>query len=795
MGGRTAAVALLLGLLLFVTKFGGLWQRSWHQIAPGASSTSIPTRRSIAVLGFKNLSGRDDEAWISTALAEMLSSQLASGQQLRVIPGENIARMKLDLSLPAADAYARDTLTKIRNHSSVDMVVLGSYLAVGRDSGGRIRIDLQLQDTLAGETVAVVSQDGKESELANLISRGGASLRQKLGVDSVSLSDARHVDSSFSSNAEAARLYAEGLSKLETYDALGARSLLEKAIAADPSHALPHSALAESWSALGYDLKAQQEAKKAFELSEGLPRADRLSVEGRYRELTREFPAAIEIYRTLQTFFPDDLEYALRLASAQLKADRAKDALQAVARMRSLPEPLSSDPRIDLMEAHVGEALSDFRRVQRVAKTAATKGRLRGSRLVVAQAKEREGLAWGELGDSDKAVQTLSEARALFAEGGNPRDSALALLDLGDIWFYKGDFVRARGSYEEALRGFRQTGAQQKIALTLSRMGSLFYEQGRMEDAKQAHEEAVRLDRALGNGIARDLSNLANVLDAMGDLSHGIQNRQQAAQSFREDGDKNDEAIALTNLGGTLLKTGRIRDATQTVTQAMAIQKEVGHKRGLGFSLFYMAQILLAQDRLPEARATAEQDLALRKELHDEAHLPENQMQLAEIALEQGEAAEAEQLALAAATSFDQQRVPDLGAQAYADLARILLHQGKLNEAKANAHRARDLSRKGGDITARFDATLASAAVDAASSKTSYAIQSLEGLRDETRRRGFVNYELETRLRLGELELQSNKKSAGRLRLKQLSRDAQSKSFRLIARKANVALGKLSSNL
>ena len=182
-----------------------------------------------------------------------------------------------------------------------------------------------------------------------------------------------------------------------------------------------------------------------------------------------------------------------------------------------------------------------------------------------------------------------------------------------------------------------------------------------MEDAKQAHEEAVRLDRALGNGIARDLSNLANVLDAMGDLSHGIQNRQQAAQSFREDGDKNDEAIALTNLGGTLLKTGRIRDATQTVTQAMAIQKEVGHKRGLGFSLFYMAQILLAQDRLPEARATAEQDLALRKELHDEAHLPENQMQLAEIALEQGEAAEAEQLALAAATSFDQQRVPDLG--------------------------------------------------------------------------------------------------------------------------------------
>jgi len=33
---------------------------------------------------------------------------------------------------------------------------------------------------------------------------------------------------------------------------------------------------------------------------------------------------------------------------------------------------------------------------------------------VVAQAKEREGWAWGELGDSDKAAAMLSEARNLF---------------------------------------------------------------------------------------------------------------------------------------------------------------------------------------------------------------------------------------------------------------------------------------------------------------------------------------------------------------------------------------------
>src|SRR4029077_10253208 len=120
---------------------------------------------------FKNLSGRPDEEWISAALAEMLSTELAAGQKLRAIPGENVARMKLDLSLPPADSYGRETLSRIRNNLSTDLVVLGSYLALGRDSGGKVRIDLQLQDANEGETVAVISQEGTETDLADLVSR------------------------------------------------------------------------------------------------------------------------------------------------------------------------------------------------------------------------------------------------------------------------------------------------------------------------------------------------------------------------------------------------------------------------------------------------------------------------------------------------------------------------------------------------------------------------------------------------------------------------------------------------
>ncbi len=65
---------------------------------------SVNLRRSVAVLGFKNLAARDDKAWLSTALSELLSTELAMGGAIRTIPGEAIAQMKTSLALAEADS-------------------------------------------------------------------------------------------------------------------------------------------------------------------------------------------------------------------------------------------------------------------------------------------------------------------------------------------------------------------------------------------------------------------------------------------------------------------------------------------------------------------------------------------------------------------------------------------------------------------------------------------------------------------------------------------------------------------
>lgn len=217
----------------------------------------------------------------------MLTTELAAGEKLRTIPGENVARMKIELSLSEADSFAKDTLARIRGNLGAELVVLGSYLALGEKAGGQIRLDLRLQDASAGETIASVAETGTEPQLFDLVTRSGARLRQRLGVAELTSTQAGELRGSLPSNPEAAKLHSEGLAKLRLFDTLAARDLLEKAVLADPKHPLAHSTLAAAWSALGYDARASQEAKKAFELSANLSREDRLLVEGRYREAIR----------------------------------------------------------------------------------------------------------------------------------------------------------------------------------------------------------------------------------------------------------------------------------------------------------------------------------------------------------------------------------------------------------------------------------------------------------------------------------------------------------------------------
>jgi eukaryotic-like serine/threonine-protein kinase len=775
---------LMLLLLSFVLY--GKRDRWWkHATTARTGAASVAGRRSVAVLGFRNLSGKMDDAWLSTALSEMLTTELGAGEQLRTIPGENVARMKKDLDLPEADSYGSETLGRIRKHLGSDLVVLGAYV----ESGDDLRLDFRMQDAAAGDTVVSFSESGKSAELLDLVSRTGADLRQKLAVAAITPAESSGARASMPSTRDAARWYSEGLEKLRVFDMLGAKDLLVKAVAADPNQPLTHSALAAAWSALGYDAKAQDEAKKAFELSDNLAREQRLAVEGRYRQITRDWPRALEIYQTLWNFFPDNLEYGLLLAKTQVADGQGKEALNTVAEMRKLSTTQADDARIDLAESAAAQQLGDFKRQEQAGAVAAEKARAQGARLVMAEALHLQGWGLERQSQLASAGAILKEAAEVYAAAGDRRNQAVILGMQGAILYDQGNLEGSLKANQAALEVFRAIGAQKNVASALNDIGNVLYDKGNLEGAKRTYEDSLQIYRELDDrqGVAGALGNLANVYDGMGELKAALQKQEETLQAFRDVGDKRGEASTLNNLGNVLSELGDLQGAKKSFQQSMVLQAQTGHKRSRLYSLQGLGDVLREQDKLTEARGAAEEAITAAKGISDASNTATNQSLAGQIALEQGKVIEAEKLAREAAATFENIKSLENAAVANALLARVLLKTGRIDEAAATADRAVTQGKQGTGRIPRFYTTIVEAETRLAHGKTADAGAAVASVQSEAEKYGYLSVIFETRLGQAQIEKKTGNKAEAQRRLRALEKDATAKGYLLIARKAKEA--------
>lgn len=779
--GRYLASALVVTVLVVAI---GTYFLIHRNRGTSPASLTASRRRSVAVLGFKNLSGNPEKSWLSTALSEMMTTELSQGDQLRTIPGESVAQMKIGMALPDTDSFSQATLTRIRQNLGSDDVVVGSYLSLGN---GVLRLDLRMQDAVAGETLASISEKGKESEIDTLVGKAGAELRAKLGVAALSDEQSAVVRTSLPSNPEAARLYAEGLQKLRLFDALAARDLLQKAVALDPGHAPTHSALAQAWATLGYDNQAKEQAKRALELSSKFSREERLLIEGRSHEILADEAAAIENYRALWQFFPDRVDYGLFLIRAQISAGRGNDAESTLAEVRKLPVSEADAARIDLADANVAMSRSDFKRQQELAAKAANRGRTVDAGLLVAEALQVEAAACERMAQSDKSIQLAAQARELFSSAGYPQGAARTLLMTGDVLFDQGDFEGARKKYEEALPVFQRIGAQKSMRSVFERMGNVFYQQGKLQEAKQYYDRVLRFDRSINDptGLASDYGNIANALDGLGDLAGALQGQQQALAAFNEIGDRRGASATLNNLGNLFVEMGNLEQARKYFDQALAMAREITYRGGEPYPISGMGDVQLARGDLVGARKQYQEALVICEEIKDEDFAAQIHTALAFLALQEGRFSDGEALARQTAMVFDKTNSTGSSAWAHAVLARNLLSAGKLAEAQSAAAQAITLSRQAAGETPRFEAILADSRVQAKSGKNTEAHRQLESILSSTHKFGYRLYEFQTRLELGEIELWSGSPAA-HAHLATLEADARAQGALLVANQARV---------
>ncbi|MGE0639000.1 MAG: protein kinase [Thermoanaerobaculia bacterium] len=684
--GRRRSIALAVAAVLLMA-LAGWWiaTRAEHGAAPGSGEavTTAPAavpapRPALAVLGFGNSAGQEKTQWIAAAMTEMLTTELAAGDALRIVPGESVARARSDLALGPIQALGGETLARLRENLGADFVLLGSYVVLAPSSpdpgGGRVRLDLRLQTTRDAVTRSF-SIEGDERELFDLARRAGEELRGDLGVAAGIPAREGALESTLSSKPEAVRLYAEGLEKERGFEPAAARGLFERAIAEDPEFAQAHAALAATLSDLGFEDGALAEARKAYELAGDLPRTDVLTIEALYRRLGREWDKATEIARTLHRFYPDDLEHGLRLATIEIEAGDARAAQETVDELRRLTPPAGDDPRIDLAEARASDLLSDFRRQLTVAERAAARAEATGARSILAHARLEQGSALRRLGDPDGAARAFESCRTLSRELGNRGELALATQALANLERARGELGRAERLYEEARVAWATLGNRFREARLDLSLGRLASERGNVDGARRLYERARTALTELGDrrGAAAASANLGTMLYFEWDLAGAEKEHELALVQFRALGDRAAELVALANLAQIRRERGDMARSTGLWKEALGIARSTGDRSGEASALLGLGENQEIAGDVAAARRSLAESGELFRSLDEKPRLAAVELALARLDRSEGKIDEAIGEMARLAREAGERGDPDARLEAELEQSRSLL--------------------------------------------------------------------------------------------------------------------------
>ncbi len=444
-----------------------------------------------------------------------------------------------------------------------------------------------------------------------------------------------------SGRSAAAALLADGLADLRRFDAPAARRVLERAAHEDPQNPRIPWALASALSLLGHEREAREAARRAFELSSGLPDSDRWEIEARYRGFTDDEGAEIALYQQLFRAAPGNLEYGLGLAGAQVAGEQAEGAEATLAVLRRLPAPAGNDPRIEILAAHAASATGELQAQLAAATRAARRGEsLGGAPLLVARARFFEASALRDLGRLDAALAAAEASRAGYAAGGNPAGEALAWKEIGALRIRRGDLPGALAAFDRTVDLAGRAGWPAGVSYGLNGRAVSLRRLDRHAEALETFEQLLELQRERSDvrGEAASSNNQATVLLELDRLDEAEEAFDRARRIYVKLGDRIGEANVLLGRCGLLDRRNRLAAAGQACGSAKKMFSEAKDEGGEIETDLTLARLDRRAGRFGAARAGLTEGERRAKALGDAELQKMARSELAELARDEARA-------------------------------------------------------------------------------------------------------------------------------------------------------------
>jgi len=744
---------LMIGIAVFFLYYRSAQRPRVLASAPPTEVSVRVARPSLAVLSLQNTSGLSKDAWLSNAIAEMLTNELNSDDRLRIVPRTAVAEATHDLGF-APSAYSSSTLAALHVALGSALIVQGSYSLDSASPDVTVHLTLQVQDASTGKARTEISETGRLNDLFALVHESSFTLRNALFAGKQQLANDPQSLAGLSSNTDAMRLYTEGLEQLRAFDMQSARSFFERAIEADAGFALAHVALSETWSELGYVERAKQEAAEAFRLSSNLPRPQKLSIEALYRDSFDDVPRAIAIYKALATFYPDEAEWSLKLAVTQHEAGQYKDAINTLEALRRIPLTPSEEVELDRDESwsylflglHEAENLEKARDIVVAGLSVARK---QGGTLILARALRSECSVLVYIKPQDAAVEACDQARKIFEAVGNLDAVAAVTNNLAVI-------RQDHGELTEALTGFQQAE-------------HLYHEIGNLHDEMAMLENEALLNVAVGNlpVALQQAKAVAHAKNTGSDKDCASEGDQYMTMAYTSQGRLKEARFA--GMAGLDLANTFSDEATQKFTRATFLE--------------LLGRIDSMAGDFDQARKRWKDALVLQKGVGNSLAVADLDVDLVDLDLQQGHPREDMVKSLRddfAAFATDTQTV-DYQLRARLITAKAQLALGHISDAAATLAALNALDGKGNWENSHLQRFLVQASVQQAQHLNAEAVATLQQEIQQASDKGFLYLQMEGEIALARLQHQIASSLHDSSRLKSLAQEANQYGYKGLA--------------
>jgi tetratricopeptide (TPR) repeat protein len=300
-------------------------------------------------------------------------------------------------------------------------------------------------------------------------------------------------------------------------------------------------------------------------------------------------------------------------------------------------------------------------------------------------------------GDYDEALALSRAALGIFEEAGLRKDAGNALRDVGKIHLVKGEYDDALDYTEKSLEVMSEIDDHYGTAAALNNMAIVFRNQGEVERALEFYEGGRIIFDIIGDkrALSTLVNNIGSAYHSAGDLDKALEYHELSRRLKRTIGDVMGETAALNNIGNVHSRRGETDKALECHDRSLELTEKLGDKLGIALSCHNIGNIHRLNGEYDTALEYYERSLDIKQQIGYKTM--STLCELAETHLELDDpvtALEYAEKAMDASADIDAKG--ELGRSRRV-LAMVRMKQGKLQEAKEQFEDARTLLEEFGE--------------------------------------------------------------------------------------------------